>query len=229
MERLTGALTPDEVIVKLRETLPQDAWIGGDLHCSHALAAAQFIASVVFLGKLRDNGSPYISHLEDVAAQFPRDINKKTVAWLHDVLEDSIWTKENLEEAGFSGTIINAVIAMTREVKPCGQKEPYFDFIERCGQNEIARDVKTADLENNGVIVRDPLHTKPEKILRYQISYRYLRAIDNGDITPGTHLSRFIANNVALHNDTEVQEIFQRNSTGKWPVLSSTGGNCCTL
>ena len=54
-------------------------------------------------------------------------------ALLHDVLEDTEMTIENLESKGFDEEIIKAVDALTRRK----EEDKYFDFIERVANNDI--------------------------------------------------------------------------------------------
>ncbi len=65
-------------------------------------------------------------------------------AVLHDAVEDTDLKLSDLVEAGYQTDVVAAVDSLTRR-----DNEPYEDYIERVGENEIARRVKTADLRDN--------------------------------------------------------------------------------
>jgi len=68
-----------------------------------------------------------------------------TVALLHDVVEDSqTWTVEGLRAEGYPEVIVEAVDAISRR-----KGEQYFSYINRVMQNDVARSVKLADLNDN--------------------------------------------------------------------------------
>ena len=76
-----------------------------------------------------------------------RQQNEKiiTVALLHDIVEDGYANFEELKNRfNLDEEQMAALDAITRR-----QGERYFDYIERCKQNEIAKTVKLADLEHN--------------------------------------------------------------------------------
>jgi (p)ppGpp synthase/HD superfamily hydrolase len=69
---------------------------------------------------------------------------ERMVGVLHDVVEDTNWTFEQLAQEGFPKPIIEALSAVTKK-----KAEDYEDFVKRSGQNPIGRTVKLADLEDN--------------------------------------------------------------------------------
>jgi (p)ppGpp synthase/HD superfamily hydrolase len=78
-----------------------------------------------------------------------RATTKRAAAVLHDVLEDTGWTGDNLRRAGVPEVVIEAVEHVSCRENP--EKERYRDFIERTAVAEgeagrIARRVKHADL-----------------------------------------------------------------------------------
>ena len=70
-------------------------------------------------------------------------------AVLHDVVEDTDWTLEQLREQGFPDEVLEAVECLTHT-----HGESYEEFIERVRKNQVARQVKIADLEDNMNILR---------------------------------------------------------------------------
>lgn len=89
----------------------------------------------------------YINHPCAVADMLVTDVDK-TVAYLHDVVEDTDVTLLELSEQ-FPSVIIEAVAAITKR-----KAEAYDIYIDRVAQNEIARKVKLADMTHNSDISR---------------------------------------------------------------------------
>ena len=102
-------------------------------------------------------------------------IESKTVALLHDIVEDTTMTFEKLRIAQFSEEIINGVRAVTRK-----DSESYADFIERASQDELGHAVKIYDLEDNMNITR--LSNIGEKdwhrLNKYLHAWRYLTGLE---------------------------------------------------
>jgi guanosine-3',5'-bis(diphosphate) 3'-pyrophosphohydrolase len=68
----------------------------------------------------------------------------QTAAILHDVLEDTETTADDLREIGISADIVDAVIALTHD-----PAETYEEYTQRVARNAVARDIKLADLADN--------------------------------------------------------------------------------
>jgi (p)ppGpp synthase/HD superfamily hydrolase len=66
------------------------------------------------------------------------------VGVLHDVIEDSRYTPEDLLEMGFSQEILVALDHLTKR-----DGESYDDYVSRTLENSISRRVKQADLLDN--------------------------------------------------------------------------------
>ncbi|MCF0206453.1 MAG: HD domain-containing protein [Bacteroidales bacterium] len=80
-----------------------------------------------------------------------------TTALLHDVVEDSDYSIADLRTMGFPEEVLEALRLLTHD-----KSEPYFDYIERLKQNELARTVKIADLTHNLDQSRCPNPTKAD-------------------------------------------------------------------
>jgi hypothetical protein len=124
--------------------------------------------------QIDQQGRPYLSHVLNVASRVSVD-DEKMVAVLHDVLEDTATTPENLRDAGFSQEIIGAVDALSRR-----KGEPYVDFIRRIRLNPLAVRVKQADLQENFNLPRTLLRGERlvedlRRLGRYALSDQYLR------------------------------------------------------
>jgi len=110
------------------------------------------------------NGIPYIYHPIHLAEQMP-DEKTICVALLHDVVEDTDMTFEQLECEGFSEDIIEALKLMTHD-----KSVPYLDYVKNISTNKIASAVKLADLKHNSDITR--LDTVDEKALERVEKYK---------------------------------------------------------
>lgn len=133
------------------------------------LSTAIIMATKAHDGQVNDKcGEQYILHPLRVMEKMKDDISR-IVAVLHDIIEDTNITKEDLAEAGFSQEVIEAVICLTRR-----KNEDYFSFIRRCKQNNIARFVKLADIEDNMDLRR--LSNPTEK--DYERNSKYKKASD---------------------------------------------------
>ena len=104
---------------------------------------AELIVRAVFKNIRDKGGNPYLDHLYYVSDHL-KEINMKIVGLLHDLIEDTDITYNDLLEVGFTKNIIDAVELLTK-------KEEYDKYIDRIinSNNKIALMVKKVDLENN--------------------------------------------------------------------------------
>ena len=103
------------------------------------------LVTILFENDVDKGGFPYILHLMYVYKHVST-IEEKTIALLHDVIEDKKVDAKDLIDIGFPEDIVNDVSMLTR-VKPM----EYNDYIDRIIKNGSIRalHVKLADLENN--------------------------------------------------------------------------------
>lgn len=106
---------------------------------------AMEIAYKAHHGQVDKSGVPYIFHPIHLAEQMATE-EECIVALLHDVVEDTEMTFEQLEK-DFSEAVIQALKLVTRD-----QKEDYMQYVEKI--NPIAKKVKLADLHHNSDITR---------------------------------------------------------------------------
>ena len=87
------------------------------------------------------------------------------VALLHDVVEDTDYTLDDLRNMGFPERIIEALSYMTHD-----DAVPYLDYVARIKENPIATAVKLADLRHNSDITRLNEVTKAdlERVEKYK-------------------------------------------------------------
>lgn len=97
------------------------------------------------------------------------------VALLHDVIEDSNITADDLVNEGFEHAIVNRVVRMTRK-----EGESYMDYIKRIGEDNICRLVKMCDLKDNMDITRLEKVTDKDfdRLKKYHKAYKYLESLE---------------------------------------------------
>ena len=110
------------------------------------VALARGIAFVAHRGQLDRSGLPYIDHPGRIAERFDPAMEPvaAAAAWLHDVLEDSDLTAQELFEAGVVPAVIDVVQLLTRT--PDIAADEYYARIRR---DPVARRVKLADIDDN--------------------------------------------------------------------------------
>lgn len=101
------------------------------------------IASKAHATQTDKAGQPYLLHLFAVMDK-GRSMEEKIVGILHDLVEDTSWTLEQVQKEGFSETVLQALDAITQR-----ERESYADYMKRVKQNKLALKVKINDLENN--------------------------------------------------------------------------------
>jgi (p)ppGpp synthase/HD superfamily hydrolase len=128
------------------------------------------IAVEAHRGQKDKSGAPYILHPLRVMARVETE-TEKTVAILHDVVEDTKWTFADLRREGFPEDVLAALDCVTKR-----EGEPYEDFVKRSASNPLARQVKLADLEDNMDIRRLPEITDQDKerLVKYHQAWKSL-------------------------------------------------------
>lgn len=128
------------------------------------LEKAILIAVKAHQGQVDKGGNPYILHPLRVMFSMKGE-NEKICAVLHDVIEDTDITLEFLRNDGFSEEILSALDTLTRR-----KSESYDQFIDRIVDNQLACNVKLADLSDNMNLTRikNPSHKDLERIEKYR-------------------------------------------------------------
>lgn len=142
------------------------------MNLDHALA----MAAAAHAGQKDKVGQPYILHPLRIMHAMETD-DERIVALLHDVVEDSAVTLEDLRRAGFAARIVDAVDALTRR-----PGETYEAYVSRAGALSLARRIKVADLEDNMALRRRwRLETQDAaRMARYRRAYRELTGREAG-------------------------------------------------
>jgi len=111
---------------------------------------AIFIAAREHLGVRDRGGAAYILHPMRIAMRLrTTDEELMSIAILHDVIEDSKLTFEDLKAEGFSDRVINALMLLTHQ-----KGVSYDDYIDNMRGNRDALRVKREDLRDNSDITR---------------------------------------------------------------------------
>ncbi len=110
------------------------------------------------------SGMPYVYHPFHLAEQMNDELST-CVALLHDVVEDTDITLDDLKSKGFPDEVIEALVLMTHN-----DGVPYLDYVRAMKDNPIARKVKLADLAHNSDLTRlDKVDDKAiERINKYK-------------------------------------------------------------
>jgi hypothetical protein len=115
---------------------------------SVGLPDALLLAAHAHEGQKDKAGMPYLSHIlrtVTMALNAGGDPNLPIVVALHDIVEDSVLSFDDLRAHGFSEAVVDAVEALTRR-----DGEAYPGFIQRCiSSGDLVRDAKQIDIEDN--------------------------------------------------------------------------------
>ena len=134
------------------------------------LQRAIAIAVEAHRDQTRRNRSPYVLHPLRVMLSF-EDETRRIIGVLHDVVEDSDWSLDDLREEGFAAEVVAAVDALTKR-----EGEDYQDYLDRLETDALARSVKLADLRDNMSVVELPVvrEQDTQRLNRYRQAYKLL-------------------------------------------------------
>ena len=120
------------------------------------------------------SGMPYVFHPFHVAEQMKDEVTT-IVALLHDVVEDTDYTLDDIAAKGFGQDVVDALALMTHD-----KNVPYLDYVARIRNNPVARAVKLADLAHNSDPTRlDVIDEKAkERLDKYQKAIAILKSND---------------------------------------------------
>ena len=132
------------------------------------------IATKAHAGQIDKSGVDYIKHPVTVAS-FCKDPKAKVAALLHDVIEDTSVTAEDLRSRGIEDDIVDAVVLLTKP-EDFDKSRDLDSYLSAIKKNPIAREVKLCDLLHN----MDPKRTMPDmqwkarKTAEYYEQFKYL-------------------------------------------------------
>lgn len=101
------------------------------------------LATRAHYGQVDKLGEPYILHPIRVMLNFT-DEKLRIIALLHDTIEDTDLELSDLDDAGFSDSVILAIESLTKL-----PDENYIDYLVRVKNNHLAKEVKLADIKDN--------------------------------------------------------------------------------
>ena len=127
------------------------------------------LAARAHAGQVDKAGQPYILHPLRVMLRL-NGTEERIAAVLHDVVEDTEVTLEDLRTTGFSDAVVTAVEALTKR-----PGESRLDAAARAAENKIARAVKLADNAENMDLSRIP-HPTAKDHARLE-EYKAVRAL----------------------------------------------------
>ena len=127
---------------------------------------AEAMARKAHKGAVDESGRPYIEHPERVAARMEKP-EEKVVGWLHDTVEDTDLTLEDIRQE-FGSDTAEAVDAISHR-----EGEPWAVYLMRVKANDVAKSVKISDLIDNSNLSRIPA-VKPKDVKRQA---KYNRAL----------------------------------------------------
>ena len=121
-------------------------------------------------GQYDKSGLPYISHPLHVAESMESE-DECVVALLHDVLEDTDITIEDLTRIGISDRQIAALKLLCHD-----DSVPYLEYVQAIRVDPIARTVKLADLYHNSDLTRLNVITTQdiERVEKYKLAIEIL-------------------------------------------------------
>ena len=96
----------------------------------------------------------------------------RTTAVLHDVIEDTPVTADDLREQGIPERVIEAIVALTHR-----DEDSYEAYVDALAPNPLAREVKLADLSDNLAtnLAMPPTPENEARIARYEAAIKRLQ------------------------------------------------------
>ena len=121
------------------------------------------------------SGMPYVFHPFHLAEQMTDELTTVT-AFLHDVVEDTPYTLDDLRGMGFPDEVIGALTLLTHD-----PAVPYLDYVAKIGSNPIAKAVKLADLRHNNDLTRldNPSDKDLARVEKYRKAIQLLEEIES--------------------------------------------------
>lgn len=157
-------------------------------------------------GQRDKSGEAYILHPLRMMLQ-ANDPLVQQAAVLHDVLEDTSATIQDLINAGIDTEALEAVRLLTHR-----RDVSYADYIIALKPNQIACAAKLLDLRDNyrldRVAFREGCETEDgERIQKYILTYRYLSG-EIDEMAYRSRMERLVSHRVEEHSDASEQELF---------------------
>ena len=135
------------------------------------LEQAIIIAANAHAKQTDKSGAPYILHPLRLMLQAKTE-EEQITALLHDVVEDSPVTLDELKTAGFSITVLEAVRTLTRL-----EDMSYDQYLKGIAGNDLARRVKLLDLADNMNLerIKNPTEEDFSRLEKYKKALTFLK------------------------------------------------------
>ena len=143
-------------------------------HTDARVRQAFVTAAEAHCGQVDKSGVEYINHPLTVAAQVEDDISAIIVALLHDTLEDTALTLDELRtKIPLTDDESKALKLLTHD-----ERIPYLDYVAAIKSNPLARRVKVADLKHNSDLSRidNPSPKDFARVEKYRAALKLLDA-----------------------------------------------------
>lgn len=146
------------------------------------ISLAKAIATDAHAGQVDKAGAPYVGHLARVASYADQgNCHAVMAAWLHDTVEDTELTAEDLIGRGVPEDVVATIVLLTRR-----DDQTPVDYYAQIRDNAAAREVKLADLADNSDPERLSLLSDEDRgrlERKYASAYRALDAeVGDGQI-----------------------------------------------
>ena len=126
-----------------------------------------------FKGMTDKDGEPYVMHCLRVMMG-TSDPRAQLIGLMHDLVEDTEVTLDDLTTMGFDPAVVEGVALVTHQ-----DEDSYAEYVVRLKKNELAKQAKLSDLRDNAsmnrVLYREALVERDlKRIQRYILSYQFL-------------------------------------------------------
>ena len=137
---------------------------------TNLLEKAIALAVEAHAGQFDKAGNPYILHPLHLMLQMETE-NERITAVLHDIVEDTAVTMDDLANLGFPPAVLAALDLLTHD-----PAVPYDDYILQVKANPLARCVKLADLAHNMDIrrLKNPTEKDWSRLAKYRQAWDML-------------------------------------------------------
>ena len=125
-------------------------------------------------GQVDKSGTPYVFHPIHLAEQMDDECST-VAALLHDVVEDTDYTFDDLREMGFSEAVLEVLMLLTHQ-----EDVSYMEYVRNLSVHPVARKVKLADLCHNMDTTRmgENQPVNEARLEKYRRAMRYLQEKD---------------------------------------------------
>lgn len=134
---------------------------------------AMLLVAKHFRGVVDKDGEPYVMHCLRVMMGVS-DPRGQLVGLMHDLVEDTPITLDDLRTQGFDDAVVEAVELVTHK-----HEDSYAEYVVRLKRNELARQAKLSDLRDNCSMQRvlyraASIDRDLKRVQRYVLSYQFL-------------------------------------------------------